>query len=83
VPILPGYGSGATANITHISAGAVAGTPYITNQGRGYTGHNFKEGTGIGFAIRGGALSFKAITDQTYVRDLYLGSGIRTTDAID
>jgi hypothetical protein len=86
VPILNGFGSGATATIAEISAGVVQSGMnkiYITNQGSGYTAHNYQEGTGIAPVTRGGATSFNAISDQAYVRDIYLGSGVRTEDAIN
>ncbi len=80
VPILPGRGSGATAAIEFIENGGI-GDPYITNQGSGYTGRNIPQNAVDPRVLGDGvSLDFDAFTDQTYVRDIYLGTGVRTTE---
>ncbi len=82
VPILPGRGSGAAASVTYIDNGEVDDA-FITNQGSGYTGRNIPTSKQTVEIFGDGNLFIDAFTDKTYVRDIYLGTGRRTSDLFE
>lgn len=82
VPILAGRGSGATASVTFIENGSVDGA-FITNQGSGYTGRNLPSSAQTVEIFGDGNLFIDAFTDKTYIRDVYLGTGRRTSDLFE
>ncbi|MCR9251367.1 MAG: hypothetical protein NXI20_13135 [bacterium] len=82
VPILAGRGSGATASVTFIENGSVDGA-FITNQGSGYTGRNLPTSAQPVEIFGDGNLFIDAFTDKTYIRDVYLGTGRRTSDLFE
>lgn len=81
-PAIPGMGTGATATAV-VQDGAVVDV-VMSNNGSGYLGKNYKAGTTglpIVFKPTGAALSdFPVYAGKTYIRDIYLGSGLRTIE---
>lgn len=76
-PSVAGMGSAATAEYTVNPTGAlVGGNILMTNGGSGYLGTN-SPATAQGVAITPAGASFNVYSGGTYIKDVYLGTGVR------
>jgi hypothetical protein len=72
-----GMGSGAAA--TAILNGSTVQRVFMTNNGNGYLGKNYP--TARTFVIRPAGNTFNATIGKTIVKDIYMGTGLRTIDS--
>ena len=78
VPAIPGVGSGAVARTIINISGQICGVKF-TNLGSGYVAKNYPT-TSQSFQMTPDANSFMVQSGQTYVRNIYLGTGKRTIE---
>ncbi len=91
-PSVAGMGSGASAIVTKMDSSRVTGVQ-IVNQGSGYLGKNnpgpssnkkYIPGEGFSVLTAGGSgttiNTIYTLTSNTYIRDIYLGTGKRTIE---
>lgn len=76
-PSVTDMGSGAAGTV--ILNGSSVNRVFMTNNGQGYLGKNYP--TARTFVIRPAGNTFNATIGKTIVKDIYMGTGLRTMDS--